>query len=481
LKSVAAFIRTILPKDLSQLFLVFGSLLLYVSSQLRFWPAAWTLLTRNSRAINLWMVYRASDVTTGNWARIVWVCGILLQFAGSAGLFLCLWPGKRPTRNILLFVCSPAVWAIAVISIRFLLLARNPLVPVLENSYIGVHSIDWALSCLWQLGPGLRFALLGLLCVALFEYRLARGPTALPVALPEESILLPGDEMKWRRVWMFVWLTCTYDFVVYRLATVPFAVLYLFVLNPANLREWGWISYLEDWVASAALVFLAAWAVGSGAWREFRRFVRLPEPRFAGIAIAMAVVNWAFVPLIVFSYDRITWANAGFGMHAPPIIESYLSLPDWSAFLTILPAAFFEEVIYRGYLQPRFVGRYGLTRGLMILGVLWGAYHFHGDFGAGLSDSWILLGFLWRPALTVAHGFVFGWLTLRSDSILPAALLHGLYNVAVYTHLASHPSLWIFLRIISWAVLAYVLFRYWPPKTQEQQAQEVVPDLPEPA
>jgi membrane protease YdiL (CAAX protease family) len=71
--------------------------------------------------------------------------------------------------------------------------------------------------------------------------------------------------------------------------------------------------------------------------------------------------------------------------------------------------------------------------------------------------------------------FVLGWLTLRTGSVFPAALAHGLYNVFGASGLgATFPGV-VLVRVGLWSVLAYVLFQFWPAKAKD--APEPAPEL----
>lgn len=477
---VAAFVRSILPEPPMQLFFLCGSVLLYVSSQLRWWPVEGSQFDRHSLMLSLWHLNGLSGSTIQSWVHTIWAGEILLEIAGSAGLFLCLWPGRRPIRNVLLFVCVPALWAVIVMCIQFSLQSRNFLASVLDKPASSGPSLGETLLWLWQL-PGLRFAVVGLLCIFIFLLRMAKRIDPLPVTLPSGSILSSADDAMWRRVWGFVWFSCTYAFVVYRLAETPYVGLYELGVDPAKNPAWKWIFYVQDWTGPAALACVAAWAVGSTRWVELRRFVRLPEPRFVGIALVVGVATWAAIPLATYAYDRFVWANSAHAMlREAPVLEGYFPLPQWELIAIYIVPAFCEEVIYRGYLQPRLVHRYGLLRGLVILGIFWSAFHVHSDFGSR-TGNWAWFVFFWRPALCIAHSFVFGWLTIRSGSVIPAAILHGLYNVGISTPVVPHPPLGTILRIVIWATLAYVLFRYWPPIVVEDPRSSCIPAAEEPA
>jgi len=86
-----------------------------------------------------------------------------------------------------------------------------------------------------------------------------------------------------------------------------------------------------------------------------------------------------FISAGKFILDRAQWAASDFGKFAPPQFGSYFNAPDmW--FLLLFVGAFFEEVIFRGLLQTRFIHRYGLYRGIFLVGIVWAAYHFFSDF-----------------------------------------------------------------------------------------------------
>jgi membrane protease YdiL (CAAX protease family) len=66
--------------------------------------------------------------------------------------------------------------------------------------------------------------------------------------------------------------------------------------------------------------------------------------------------------------DRVQWAASDFDKFAPPQFGSYFHVPDiW--LLLLFFAAFFEEVIFRGLLQTRFIHRYKLFLGIFLVGI----------------------------------------------------------------------------------------------------------------
>jgi membrane protease YdiL (CAAX protease family) len=106
-------------------------------------------------------------------------------------------------------------------------------------------------------------------------------------------------------------------------------------------------------------------------------------------------------------------------------------------------------------------------RGIFLLGIVWSAFHLLGDFAKTTEDYQVFSVLTSRLSSCIAMSYVFGWLTLRSGSIWPAALAHGLSNVWA---LALQPSLGVQLSalstriiiVICWGPLGVLLFRFWP-------------------
>lgn len=145
-----------------------------------------------------------------------------------------------------------------------------------------------------------------------------------------------------------------------------------------------------------------------------------------------------------------------------PIVSDYfrrpLANPVW-----ILPSIVVEEIAWRGYLQTRLVRQYGLFRGLFLLGVVWGAFHFSWDFHISMDFQHIISKIILRLASTVAISLALGWLTIQSQSIVPAVLCYWLYDVWVGQNSpAVYTAPW-WVLIVFWAAAGIFLFRVFPP------------------
>ena len=210
------------------------------------------------------------------------------------------------------------------------------------------------------------------------------------------------------------------------------------------------------------------------------RLARLSHLRFATLGVFFPALLALAMVALGYASNRIEWAAHDFGKYEPPAFFPHgLRLDPW--LLLLFLAAFAEEFVFRGILQRRLIERYGLYRGLVLVGVIWGAFHFSTDRYSGLSDVGILQGLLSRLAICVAMGFVLSWLTLSSGSILPATLAHGLSNIFLYAGLSNDLPFAEFVQIGAWTLLAYLLFRYWPPQAEADVGVLVTHAAVEPA
>lgn len=107
-------------------------------------------------------------------------------------------------------------------------------------------------------------------------------------------------------------------------------------------------------------------------------------------------------------------------------------------FLTILlqsiPGSLFtlgEEMGWRGYLQRKLTGRFGIRPGLILLGLIWGYWHLPLVLtGYNFSSQPLWGGLLLMPLASVFIGLFFSWLYLRSGSIWMPTLAHTSLNLS---------------------------------------------------
>jgi membrane protease YdiL (CAAX protease family) len=462
MRGVIAFIRSVTPQDPYQALFLLGSTLLFICMQLRCFPIGPDYAPGGAGFLS-----GSQAAPLGSWLQFSVLARLPIAFAGAVGLFICFWPGSHGVRRIFVFVLLPAFLGIAAICQRFIYIARRPDFPhasVLEGV---AHNEAWVISTVWSLGPAIHMSVLGFILVLAFELRLGTKASSLPICVVAAGIAQPSRDAAWKRILVFVWISITCVNVIGIAAGASLWSFYSLIAKLADFRAFPPQAPLGAAVSTAFLAAIAAWAVGEDRWRELRRFIRFPEIKVMLLGAIFPIAIQTVPNFLAYISDRIHWAAFQFGKFAPPDFVSYFYSPK-QVYLWYLFAAAFEEIIWRGFLQPRFVQRFGLPRGIFLVGLAWSAFHFLGDFQKAASDYAVFLTFIFRISFCIAMSYVLGWLTLHSGSIWPAAISHGLSNVwalsAVYP-LDGRQGIYITRAIITlcWGLLGFALFRYFPP------------------
>jgi membrane protease YdiL (CAAX protease family) len=185
------------------------------------------------------------------------------------------------------------------------------------------------------------------------------------------------------------------------------AALVASLVTGRSLREIGWrwswryagIAYAVP-LAYALLVYGAAWALG---------LCRVPDPVFAA---ALAVRFRGATPAASLAEFLVLQATVGV------LFACFTGLG--------------EEIGWRGFLVPELSRRAGLPRVALVSGAIWAAWHYpvllFADYNGGTRPWYSLLCF---TVLVLGMSFVFAWIRLASDSVWPAAILHGSHNLWV--------------------------------------------------
>lgn len=95
------------------------------------------------------------------------------------------------------------------------------------------------------------------------------------------------------------------------------------------------------------------------------------------------------------------------------------------AVMAVTVAPLFEEMLFRGFIQPLLVRSFGLIVGIVLTAALFGSLH-----GPEYSFAWQYVA-----AVTLV-GIVLGWIRARANSIIPSTIMHGCYNAIFVIALA---------------------------------------------
>ena len=460
-KQVGAFIWSILPSAPSQALLLVGSTSLFISNSLR-WGTRYT---------HAWYIYSH-------------LLSIPIFVAGVVGYYLCFLQSKKPARILFAGVLLPSLAgliAFPIVGFHWFLDAVEPMratLPSIVDSH-GWDPIEF-LEAAAGLGTGIEFASIGFACAAVFFVLLVSGRATLPVRLTNDSSPSttdsPCEEKEHRRTMLFVWTMIALMFI----PSLPAAVL----ANVVDLRfhnisqslgtQFFW---LQEFLMSLTILALVLIAIGKEGRKTIPAMVRIPPLKFIAIAAFIPAVIENAWSLTSYFQARIVWSTQGWGKYPPPVLGNFFRLPEVSSLLYLIPALV-EEIAWRGYLQPRFIRRYGLMRGIVLVGVVWGAFHFSWDFNWFMTFGGVVTYLGMRIMGAVAMSFVLAWLTIRSKSVLPAAIAHATYNVLAFYPLRQYRIPWS-MSILMWATAGYVLLRFFMPPSDpdEQPAIASVPEL----
>ena len=95
-----------------------------------------------------------------------------------------------------------------------------------------------------------------------------------------------------------------------------------------------------------------------------------------------------------------------------------------------LPLAFGEEFGWRGYAQGKLVRQFGLVKGLLLLGLLWGFWHTPIYYVMGASPQHPILGpFVMTPIDNILAVVPMAWFYIRSRNIWVPTFLHAFADV----------------------------------------------------
>ena len=464
-KQFGAFVRSILPAEPASWLLLCGSTFLFISQSLPWW----------TRHLVVDWQFRLP-------AGYAAVLSLPLLVAGAAGYHVAFLWSERPATRLFRWTLLPALASIVGVALAVGVWWAGPAPTsgsILEPSGGVLQWIRRAVQFAANLGTGLKFSVAGLILVVVFFCLLVGGRASVPVCIGRSNHTMETEGMPFaddfRLTMRFVWAM---------IALVPLATIggrligaALAFTIPQGLDYLQWFRWLETAAFNVCFLVLIWFALGEDGRKEVRQTLRLSEAKYSLLGAFYPVAITSVWPLVQYLHDRIQWASYQWGRLDTPVLSSYFGIPALSS-LSYFPAAALEEVAWRGYLQPRFIRRYGLIRGIFLVGIVWGAFHFSSDFAGMYSAAEILRRMVLRLAEMVALSFPLAWLTIRSKSILPAAIAHTANNMLVLNpEQRIYTPAW--LLALLWGALGFILFVYFPPSGEAGADAAATTESPE--
>jgi membrane protease YdiL (CAAX protease family) len=453
-------IQAIFPEQKNHFLFVIGSLFLYAGA---FAPwIAWRRLFAE-------LAIPRSDVLGWSLYVALPIRGLLLFAAIKSFWVYCL-GGNAPGRTILSWVFPPMLLSMALFCLSIVRLVVRPTRSVLETGEDVLHRGLGNLSCVpTALGAGFYFAVAGLVLLGVGVWRLNRGLTTLPVRFVDDNppSLSEGSKNDPARA---IVLFCSIAFALPPFISYLAGLAIVFVPTSASHLEQRMLLWSEELVllaASSVPTLSALYVLGGDRKAKLLHMLRFSSLKSYGLALSLPAVVIG-VPQCIY-YCAVRWMR---GIGEPFAIEWHnLSMIPLSWAVTLVVAALFEEIGWRGYLQPMLVSRFGVRRGILLVGLIWGAFHLSDDLSSlaelGSAVSRLATRLLFVTILAVA----LGWLRMYSGSVLPVAAMHAGYNILLQnvhgSRLPFKPPGAIWATMGAWALVGLLLFSCWPPRETE--------------
>ncbi len=235
------------------------------------------------------------------------------------------------------------------------------------------------------------------------------------------------------------------DLLLYALAVLIPTTFIFALLSRIHVNNWveNYIMFLPGLVA-AAFMCLRRESFRSIGWG-----LRPPIYLLWAMLLPMAVITVSVLVSIWLGYvSAAPFSNAAGGA-AGHLLRVLKAIGIYT--VISIPFAFGEEFGWRGYAQGRLVREFGLLKGLLLLGILWGVWHVPIYYFMGEFPQHPIFGpFVMTPIDNILAVVPMAWFYIRGRNIWVPTLAHAFADV-----------LWGFSNILfpshheigSWAVL----------------------------
>lgn len=184
-----------------------------------------------------------------------------------------------------------------------------------------------------------------------------------------------------------------------------------------------WALLQQGLIIGASVV---SWIILLATKKEKRRAYGLcwNKSTFSWICILLFLALYAFRTVIA-----VVWSDQ------LNVLSMIAKTPNTWMLLAALPVNFFflfaaffgEEYGWRYYLQPLLQKRFGLRGGVLLLGVVWGIWHFPVDLFYYTQDSQLLM-VLAQQITCITLGIFFAYAYMKTENIWVPVALHFLNN-----------------------------------------------------
>ncbi|WMJ81171.1 type II CAAX endopeptidase family protein [Clostridium sp. MB40-C1] len=129
-----------------------------------------------------------------------------------------------------------------------------------------------------------------------------------------------------------------------------------------------------------------------------------------------------------------------------------------------------EEIGWRGFLQPRFINKFGVKKGICLTGLVWAIWHYPLILSGQYYESGnVILNTILFTIAVIIMGVSIGYVSYKTGSVWPAVIFHTKSNLTWQLCSAmflpnSPKSIYLcgeagIINIIIWSILAIFIFR----------------------
>jgi len=280
-KRLAAFLRSVLPLDPTQLLFLMGTILLLVAPRVSWRPDALI----HGRTVNYWEIYGYTVIVN-----------IVVLAAGLMALYACLWPLRNPARKIFWTVLVPGLLGLLFLLWKFFDLTVG------EHSVLETHSrlremFSWVKLNISNFPPVFYVLVLGLGFVVIYLSRMALRAGTLPLALSNVNTANEEEREAWPRDRLVLFALIG---VFGSLANLSYFLARLMWRLPStsfNANPAGYLFALaSELLGTGLLLGMSLFTFGRRGRTAARLSLKVPKPRFAALAVLLPASAYALIP-----------------------------------------------------------------------------------------------------------------------------------------------------------------------------------------
>lgn len=214
----------------------------------------------------------------------------------------------------------------------------------------------------------------------------------------------------------------------------------LLVIKTAGASE-GFGNFLAYLVTFSITIGFALWIV-------IARGAKKPIIRFSLRKVDPTVVLWGLI-LIIVTAVVIEPILALFPDTNVDLLRNITTSGGWAMVTSIILAPFLEEILFRGIIQENVTREYGGLIGVVFASLLFALAH---------------ITVPQQAANAFFMGLILGYIYIKTQSLLPVIIIHGLNNAIAYIMMSLFESGAVMMRdviandVIYWTVYGICVF-----------------------